>query len=160
MRKHTILGVTAFTILIILPQIMYAASFKSKTVPFGSRVLSTTIPTVTCETINGGTAPVLLTSNLVSVAHAVYTGVSSSGQNQPIQKTFTMGKDIYRAIPLYTQQSTGTTSKTQPKPGVWILGRQKLIPDFATCVTDIFGAPIPFPVVPTNNYGVSKSAKF
>jgi len=142
-------------VLVLSTNNLYAASFSpsTMTVPFGSRVLSTQIPTVTCVITDGGTAPVLLTSNLISVGKFA---VSTTSNEPVLKKTFTMGENLYRIIPLYTQQMLTGTPKKQPQPGDWILGRQKLIPDVSTCQTTLFGAPIPFPVVPTNNYGVSR----
>jgi hypothetical protein len=128
---------------------------RNMTVPFGGRVLSTQIPTVTCATTNG-TAPVLLLSNLAGLASA---GLSATDRNQNgLQKTTGVVGGIYRAIPLYTLPISSVTRLPlqQPKPGGWILGNQRLIPDISTCQTSAFGAPVPFPVVQTDNYGVSR----
>jgi hypothetical protein len=120
------------------------------TVPYGGKVLLTRIPTVTCVLPDGGTAPILLTSNIASLVSA---GASGASNQDSLQKINNIGKGLYKAIPLYTTQGM---TKTQPKPGKWILGNQYLIPDLFTCETTAFGAPIPFPVVRTETYSVSK----
>jgi hypothetical protein len=127
------------------------AQLSSKlTAPYGGRVLTTTIPTVTCILPDGGTAPVVLTSNLAGLVSA---GTSATKKQDPLKKIANIGKGIYKAIPLYTTQGV---THTQPQFGKWILGNQYLIPDIYTCQTTVFGPPIPFPVVKTKTYGVSK----
>ena len=154
MLRHKIIGIPLFIALCgvwVSSYIQYAHAITvNSTLPFGGRVLTTSIPTVTCTTL-GGTAPVVLTSNLASIGRAVI----SSTAEPSLQRSFTMGSNLYRAIPLYTQQSF-TAFRKQPKPGDWILGRQQIIPDLSTCITEALGAPLPFPVVKTDNYGVSQ----
>ena len=130
------------------PQIVLG---KEMTVPFGGRVLTTTLPGVSCMNPTG-TAPVVLSSNLAGV---VQVGVSSASRNQNVgQRIGGAVGGLYRAIPLYTWAFSPTGTVKQPKAGDWILGRQKIIPNVSTCIID--GANIPFPVVETNNYSVSQ----
>lgn len=175
MEKHTLLGIVLF-MLIILPVIVNAqpapgSSFggsnssggsntrtkRPLTVPFGGRVISLTVPTVTCTPADGGTVPVVLSSNLAGVARAGFSAVDPN--QDALQKINNIGVGIYRAIPLYTLRIGSTDGKTvkQPQIGDWVLGRQKLIPNLGTCQISAFGTPIPFPVVETDNYGTSRT---
>ena len=160
MKHHTYIGIplfTAFALSFFFPsQQTYAlGKVSALTVPFGGRVISTTIPTVTCPGAFPGTAPVVLSSNLAGLGQAT---LGSTGQQQTLQRINSIGTGLYRAIPLYTMQSftyKGYLTKRQPKVGDWILGRQQLIPDLETCETTLLGG-VPFPVVKTDNYGVSR----
>lgn len=124
---------------------------KEYTIPFGGRVLTTTLPAVSCLNPTG-TAPVVLTSNLGGLVRA---GVSAADGNASTgQRIAGTAAGLYRAIPLYTWGFSPTGTVQQPKPGDWILGRQKIIPNLSTCVID--GVNVPFPVVETNNFGISQ----
>lgn len=109
----------------------FSSSSRMPTVPFGGRVLSTKIPSVSCLGI--GTGPVVLMSNLASGIGA------ASGSN--------IVGNIYGTLPLYATNPTRV-----PKAGQWILGNHSIIPSFSTCV---IGESAPFPVKKTSTYGVS-----
>lgn len=160
MKHHTYIGIPTFIIFVLsfffpTEQALALKKISNMTVPFGGRVISTTIPTVTCPGVFFGTAPVVLSSNLAGLGQAT---IGSTGQQQALQRINNIGTGLYRAIPLYTIQSLtykGYPTKKQPKIGDWVLGRQSLIPDIATCQTTLLGG-VPFPVVKTDNYGVSR----
>lgn len=131
---------------------------RSKTIPFGGKIITKKIPTVTCEPPDGGSVPVVLGSNLAGLGQAGASAVS--GQQGTLQKINNIGVGIYKAIPLYVRPGIATGRPSpRPKIGDWILGNQNLIPDLNTCQTNIFGAPIPFPVVKTGEYGISRPVK-
>jgi hypothetical protein len=152
--KRLLLLVVSVAFLGTFATVTDAQLSSSLTAPYGGRVLSTSVPTVTCIIPDGGTAPVVLSSNLAGLVSA---GVASAKMQDPLRKINNVGKGLYQAIPLYTTQGA---TKTQPQPGKWILGNQYLIPDFTTCQTTAFGAPVPFPVVKTKTYGVSKKTSW
>lgn len=158
MKYRRLIGMVAFTIFslaYVFPIKVEAISKLSTwTTPFGGRVLSTKIPTVECPgAIGQGTAPVVLSSNLAGLGQAT---VGATGRQSTLSRVGNIGTGIYRAIPLYTLRlsSTGKELK-QPKVGDWILGNQYLIPTLEVCNTTLLGG-LPFPVVKTDNYGVSE----
>lgn len=162
MKHHTYIGIPlfiAFAISFFFPlhHTWAVTKLSTWTTPFGGRVLTTKIPTVDCPgAVGTGTAPVVLSSNIAGVAQAT-VGAVSKGQTTVSRVGKVVG-GIYKAIPLYTVRISSVTGQplTQPKPGDWILGMQYLVPNVHTCETDAFGTPIPFPVVKTDNYGVSR----
>ncbi len=135
MQKHKAIVILVALITTIVPLFSQAAGFTN---PFGGRVLSTTIPSVTC--FGTGTGPVVLASNLAALGSAVQGGTPSS-----------VFSGIYGAVPLYTTSTTKV-----PKAGQWILGRHELIPNLSTCTI----GNVPFPVKKTTNYGVSGGSGF
>jgi hypothetical protein len=115
--------------IIAVPYITHAALGLSA--PFGGRVLSVTIPSVTC--VGTGTGPIVLTSTAVSVISMATSQNNASG--------------VYGSIPLYA-----TDANKAPRVGKWILGRHELMPSFSTCT--IGGTPFPVKKT-TNQYNVS-----
>lgn len=158
MKKHFYSSLIVLTLLLGIPQAIHARG--SLTVPFGGRVLSLTVPTVTCQPADGGTAPVVLSRNIAGVVRAV--SGSANGNKDTLERLSDIGVGLYKAIPLYAMKYSSVTGQPlkMPQIGDWILGHQKLVPNVATCQTSIFGAPIPFPVVESDNYGVSRRSGF
>lgn len=160
MNHHKYLGISTFiffTLSFFFPaqQTWALTKISNMTVPFGGKVLSTQIPTVTCPGAILGTAPVVLSSNLAGLGQAT---IGATGQQNTLNRINNIGSGVYRAIPLYTVQSfnyKGFPTKKQPKAGDWILGRQSLVPSLTICETTLLGG-VPFPVVKTTNYGVSQ----
>ncbi len=156
MRIYAVAGFLAF-LSVLLPLFANAKCVEpycvrvQNTIPFGGKVLSVQTPGVTCIPSEGGTAPVVLSTNISGLVSA---GISAASGNQTdAQRTVGTVSGLYRAIPLYTL-SMGFQGDTlrQPKIGDWILGNQQIIPNISTCSI----GEIPFPVVKTNNYGVSQ----
>ncbi len=139
----------------IVPTPVVGATFKNMTLPFGGRVLTTELPGVTC--LNPiGTAPVVLTSNLAGLLRA--GTAAADGSQATGQRVTNIATGLYRAIPLYTwayTKNSGGVPAQQPKQGDWILGRQKIVPNFSTC---LIGETVPFPVVETDNFGITRSS--
>ena len=136
-------------------QTLAISKLSSWTTPFGGRVISTKIPTVDCPgTIDGGTAPVVLSSNLAGLGQAT---IGATCKQSTINRVANIGVGVYKSIPLYTYRISSITGESlkQPKVGDWILGRQYLIPNLNTCETTALGG-LPFPVVKTDNYGISR----
>ncbi len=162
MKHHAYIGLPTFILfslsflLFPLEQVWAVSKLSQWTTPFGGKVISLEIPTVECPGAAGqGTAPVLLSSNLAGLGQAT---IGATGKQSALSRAGNIGTGLYKAIPLYTLRisSINGESLKQPKVGDWILGRQYLVPDVSTCQTDAFGAPIPFPVVKTDNYGTSR----
>lgn len=150
MKKHRVIGIVVLVLWIIPAftnaQMTTSGSVKnSYTFPFGGRVLTTTIPTVTC--LPPGTGPVVLMSNIVSLGSAVYSGTNK--QQTGFERASGVVSGVYNALPFYTTSITKV-----PKPGQWILGRHEIIPDIKTCVSEAL-AGFPIPVKRTTTYGVS-----
>ncbi len=146
MKKHKIVGFIVFIFVAIIPAVAAAAvNFNNSTLPFGGRVLTTTVPSVTCTP--PGTGPVVLISNIVSLGSAVYSGANN--QQSGVQRAAGVVSGVYNALPYYATDPTKT-----PKPGQWILGRASLIPDLSLCYSAALGG-FPVPVKKTTTYGVS-----
>lgn len=160
MKHHKYLGILITVLIFMSPVFAFGQIFtkptSNLTISFGGKVLTTKIPTVTCPGATGlGTAPVVLSSNLAGVGQA--TVGASSGNQSVGQRIGNVVGGLYKAIPLYTiriSSATGLPLK-QPKPGDWILGRHYLLPNISTCNTTLLGG-VPFPVIKTDNYGVSQ----
>ena len=160
MKHHTLIGIPTFIIFTIsyffpAQQANAISKISTWTTPFGGRVISTKIPTVECPgAIGQGTAPVVLSSNLSGLGQAT---IGAAGQQSTLSRINNIGTGIYKAIPLYTLRISSVTGKPtkQPQVGDWVLGRQYLIPTLEICNTTLLGG-IPFPVVKTDNYGVSQ----
>jgi hypothetical protein len=145
MYRHliTIFVVSVTAILLISPQGTNAIGMPS--VPFGGRVLSTKIPTVTC--VPPG-YPIVLTSNFAGVGQAATSSAQSGGN--PLNAAAGVVGGLYKALPLYV---TDITAK-KPKFGDWVLGRHQLIPNFSNCYSSALGG-FPVPVKPTTTFGSS-----
>ncbi len=128
--KHYHIIVVLILCIISLP---YMARAAGMTQPFGGKVLSIRIPSVTC--IGTGTGPVVLASNLAAGLSTLQGGSVSN-----------IVSNVYGVIPLYTTSPTKKPQVTQ-----WVLGRHDLIPNLSTCSM----GSVPFPVKKTTNYGVS-----
>ncbi len=160
MKHHTYIGIPAFIIFsffFITPNknALAISKLSTWTTPFGGRVISTKIPTVECPgAIDQGTAPVVLSSNLAGLGQAT---IGATGQQSTLNRVNNIGTGIYKAIPLYAVRLSPITGKPlkQPKVGGWILGNQYLVPTLEICNTTLLGG-VPFPVVKTDNYGVSE----
>jgi hypothetical protein len=156
MKKHAVISLAMIAIFLSLPFIVNAATFVNNTTSFGGKVLLTQLPLVTCS--GSGTGPIVLISNLASVATAAYSTTPKTGQTA-IQHVGGVAKGIYGAIPYYTTSGTsgnsGSFTSSKPKAGDWILGRADTIPEFTTCKIQIATYKIPFPVKDTSNYKTS-----
>ncbi len=160
MKKHKnlsiISGILFFIALFLSNGQTFAISKISKwTTPFGGRVISLEVPSVECiGAIGQGTAPVVLSSNIAGLARAT---IGATGSQSTTSRVSNIAGGIYRSIPLYTYSTSSVTGELlrQPKVGDWILGRQYLVPNLNVCETTLFGG-APFPVVKTDNYGVSR----
>lgn len=129
--------------LVFIPIATYALGLP--TVPYGGKVLTTTLPTVTCFTT--GTAPVVLSSNLAGLGMAVGSATSNTGVGGKVAGLI---GGLYKALPL-----NATNPAKRPRPGDWILGRHEIIPSFTTCTSTALGG-FPVPVKKTTIYGVSR----
>lgn len=141
MNKHRNILVALALIIFLFPVATRAQFVSTLTEPFGGRVLTTKIPTVTC--FGTGTGPVVLNSSI----SALGTAVSSSINGQNVG--FSIASGIYNALPLYA-----TNPSRVPKTSYWMLGRHQIIPSFSTCNSTALGG-FPVPVKKTSNYGVS-----
>jgi hypothetical protein len=129
MKKNLFISIGIIFLLVVVPLFAHAASFISNTKSFGGKILSTTIPLVTCSGI--GTGPVVLIRNLTVMP-----------------STF---------LPFYAQTNYSNypfTSGT-PKAGDWILGTASAMLDTTTCSIQVGEFKIPFPVHDTNYYKTS-----
>lgn len=115
------------------------------TMPFGGKVLTTKIPSVTCVP-GAGTGPVVLISNLAAIGQTVASTTSGS----TVQRIGNAAVSAYNILPFYTVSPT-----KKPKAGGYVLGRHELIPDLKLCYSSAFGG-FPVPVKKTTNFGVSK----
>lgn len=158
MKRHrniTIIILFASIILLSKIDVFAISKISTWTTPFGGRVISLDVPTVECPgAIGQGTAPVVLSSNLAGIARAT---IGSTGAQSAVNRVNNISSGIYRSIPLYTYKTSSVNGAVlkQPKVGDWILGRQYLVPNINVCETTLFGG-VPFPVVKTDNYGVSR----
>ncbi len=161
---------------VFIPTIALGGSFNSKS--FGGKILTTSIPPVTCiPTITG---PVVLNSNIGrAVTSAIGTGLvaslpTHSGKNTDGMSISKGGKaglvaagavsTIYNTIP-YAVFTGLNPQKTSPTMGSWILGKSGRIPSFTDCWIQAGPYRIPFPVIevgmpPPGNYNVSKTPSF
>ncbi|HVY36031.1 MAG TPA: hypothetical protein VG982_02025 [Candidatus Paceibacterota bacterium] len=157
-KTHKIVGTLSFLLIVFTTMLGATAAMATSaplTLPFGGRIISTTVPTVTCP---GGTAlgtgPLVLFSNLTSLGSAAYSAVNPGNSQTGFQQTVNIANGIYNAIPYFSISKTKT-----PKVGDWILGRYNVIPDVSLCQTDAFGAPVPFPVKKTTTFNISNHSK-
>jgi hypothetical protein len=159
MKKHVVISITLIALSILIPFVTHAAVFSKPTISFGGRVLLTTIPLVTCT--GSGTGPVVLLSNLASVASATYSTVPKNGQSAG-QKAGGVVNGIYGAIPYYatSDYSRLPFMAKRPQAGDWILGTANMIPEFTTCSIQIANYKVPFPVKDTNKYNTSGNSSF
>jgi hypothetical protein len=134
MKKHMYIVFAMIAVALMFPT--FAQAFGMPTIPYGGKVLTTVIPTVTCNNLTG-TAPVVLSSNLAGIGEIASGGVEG------------VVSGLYSIIPLYATSSTKT-----PRFGQWILGRHEIVPNFNTCNSTLFGG-FPVPVKNTTTYGVS-----
>lgn len=112
---------------------------------FGGKILVTPIPGVIC--IGVGQA-VYMNSNIGGAINAARSATSSASGGE---KAMSILSGIYGMIPTYT-----TNPLRKPVISRFILGTEKLIPDFKTCKI----GNIPIPVLrTTENYGISKPVK-
>ncbi len=118
------------------------ASITNKlTKSFGGKILITPIPGVIC--IGVGQA-VYMNSNIGGAINAAKSATSSATGGE---KALSVLGGIYGMIPTYT-----TNPLRKPIISRFILGTEKLIPDFKTCKI----GNIPIPVLrTTSNYGIS-----
>jgi len=142
--KH-IFAVGAISLSIILSlfsfNIANAAITSKLTKSFGGKILVTPIPGVIC--IGLGQA-VYMNSNISGAINAAKSATSSASGGE---KALSVLGGIYGMIPTYT-----TNPLRKPVISRFILGTEKMIPDFKTCKI----GNIPIPVLrTTSNYGIS-----
>lgn len=162
MKRHKYFVIILTLVLLIIPSIVSAqftgiynaakvsTEIHRTTMPFGGKIITTTIPTVTCLPALG-TGPLVLTSNLVAVGNVVAAQFDKNTGG----RIFGTINGVYNAIPLYSESPTAI-----PQANDWILGRHDLIPDLSTCQMTAFGAPVPFPVLKTSLFGLSNHSGF
>jgi hypothetical protein len=118
-----------------------AALTSKLTKSFGGKILVTPIPGVIC--IGLGQA-VYMNSNIGGAINAARSATSSASGGE---KAMSILGGIYGMIPTYT-----TNPLRKPVISRFILGTEKLIPDFKTCKI----GSVPIPVLrTTSNYGIS-----
>ncbi|HRH31202.1 MAG TPA: hypothetical protein PK950_00865 [Candidatus Paceibacterota bacterium] len=113
------------------------------TMPFGGKVITSTVPGITC--LPPGTGPVVTSQTISGLAASTIFGLSSNLSGGV--RVAGVAAGIYSSIPIYT-----TNINKIPKPGGYILGRHLAVPTFQNCVIGEF----PFPTMQTTIYGVSK----
>lgn len=143
----TVITTICVTISILKTPLVSAANpFTNTGKSFGGKIISTSVPLVTCP--SGGTV-VVISSNIEGL---VDIGMSQIDSSQSVgSRTAGVSKALYNVIPYYTQDVL-----KKPKVGTWILGKSKITPNLTYCQMNISGTPIPFPVLPTKIYNTSK----
>lgn len=143
--KHVFVTITTFLSLILSLFIFgtadagFVSNFTGKLTnkSFGGKVLWTPIPGVICTGLG---MSVVLSSNIGGAVSAARSATSGGGAAGVIG-------GIYGMIPTYT-----TNPLRLPQIGGYILGTEKLIPNFTLCKI----GDIPIPVLKTtDNYGTS-----
>ncbi len=143
----TIVATICVTFSILKTPLASAANpFTNAGKSFGGKIISTSVPLVTCP---GGGTVVILSSNIEGLINIGASQIDSS--QSAGSRTTGISKALYNVIPYYTQDVF-----KKPTVGTWILGKSKITPNLTYCQMNIGGAPIPFPVLPTKNYNVSK----
>jgi hypothetical protein len=151
MKKHAIIGILVIILILGVPAFTYA----TLTASFGGKVITTTVPDVTCT--GSGTGPVVLLSSLLHLTSAVVVSTPAVKTTVPVRVGGVVS-GLFGAIPFYTQStSSSSTSGSTPQPDSWILGRANVIPDFSTCYLQLGPYRLPFPVRDTSNYKTSSN---
>lgn len=135
----------SFAVLAFFSLFVGAKSYAAPlTLPFGGKVLTTVVPGITCAP--PGIGPIITSQTVSGLATAGLFGANSNFSTG-VRAGGVVG-GIYSSIPIYA-----TDPRKMPTPGGYILGMHLAIPSMQYC---LMGSSIPFPVMQTTIYGVSK----